>query len=277
MEADLTAYRARTAVPRRTLDALDISREPVIAAGADYGDGSLVPAHWHERSQLIHALEGVLMVSADSGRWMVPQDHALWLPGRTVHAVEMLGRVRMRSAYVLPDALPDLPGDIRVVAMPLLVRELLKEAALLAPDEPGTARDALIRALLLHEIPRLPARPLGLPFPADARLAQLCRDFVAEPNAHVSIDDWAERAGMSRRSFTRRFHQETGLSLSRWRQQASLFAALPRLAVGEAVTTVALDLGYESVAAFTTMFRRMLGSTPRSYGLQKAITPREDG
>lgn len=70
---------------------------------------------------------------------------------------------------------------------------------------------------------------------------------------------------MSRRSFTRAFHRETGLSLSTWRQQACLFAALPRLADGEPITTVALDLGYESVAAFTTMFKRMLGESPRNW------------
>ena len=70
---------------------------------------------------------------------------------------------------------------------------------------------------------------------------------------------------MSRRAFTRLFRRETGLSLSLWRQQACLFTALPRLAGGEAVTSVALDLGYESVAAFTTMFTRMLGTSPKAY------------
>ncbi|MNE86844.1 transcriptional activator FtrA [compost metagenome] len=70
---------------------------------------------------------------------------------------------------------------------------------------------------------------------------------------------------MSRRAFTRAFRRETGLSLSVWRQQACLFAALPRLAAGEPVTSVALDLGYGSIPAFTTMFKRMLGAPPRSY------------
>ncbi|WP_275287644.1 helix-turn-helix domain-containing protein [Halomonas elongata] len=35
--------------------------------------------------------------------------------------------------------------------------------------------------------------------------------------------------------------------------------ALPRLAAGEPVTRIALDLGYESPGAFATMFRRQLG------------------
>jgi AraC-like DNA-binding protein len=40
---------------------------------------------------------------------------------------------------------------------------------------------------------------------------------------------------------------------------------MPRLAADEAVTTVALDLGYDSPAAFTTMFKRLLGVPPRRY------------
>jgi len=70
---------------------------------------------------------------------------------------------------------------------------------------------------------------------------------------------------MSRRSFTRAFQRETGVSLSVWRRQATLLAALPLLARGVSVTEVALDLGYESAPAFTTMFRRMLGVAPRTY------------
>ena len=70
---------------------------------------------------------------------------------------------------------------------------------------------------------------------------------------------------MSRRSFTRLFRKETGLSFVAWRQQACLVAALPRLAAGESVTSVAMALGYDNPAAFTTMFKRLLGVPPRSY------------
>ena len=91
------------------------------------------------------------------------------------------------------------------------------------------------------------------------------RRFLDAPTAHAAIDDWAGQAGMSRRGFTRAFVRETGVSLSVWRRQATLFAALPRLAEGAPVTGLALDLGYNSAPAFTTMFRRMLGVSPRDY------------
>jgi hypothetical protein len=63
----------------------------------------------------------------------------------------------------------------------------------------------------------------------------------------------------------RAFRRETGMSFGAWRQQACLLVALPRLAAGEAVTTVALDLGYDSPAAFSTMFKRLLGISPNRY------------
>lgn len=80
---------------------------------------------------------------------------------------------------------------------------------------------------------------------------------------------------MSRRSFTRHFQREIGVSLSVWRQQACLFAAVPRLSEGEPVTSVALDLGYDSVSAFTTMFRRMLGVPPKFYQPRLDVAPFE--
>ncbi len=237
----------------------------VIALPGEYPDGYRVPLHRHSRDQLLHARTGVVKITTTEGRWMVPPDHAMWIPSGIDHSVEMLGTVDMHSVYVRPGAIAGLPDRLRVVGLTDLVASLILEAMGPPQDTHQPGRAELVKGLLLHEIPNLPQRPLGLPFPADTRLAALCRRFIEHPSPHATIDDWAASIGMSRRSFTRLFLRETGLSLSTWRQQACLFAALPRLADGEPVTSVAIDLGYDSVPAFTTMFRRMLGKAPRDY------------
>lgn len=250
---------------RRRLDWIDAASGDVLASATDYPDGHRVEPHQHQRAQLLHALSGVLMVSTPQGRWMVPPDHAMWIPAGTRHSVEMLGDVRMRSVYVLPHASPELPETLRVVSMPDLMRCLILEAVEIDTADAGDERATAISRLILLEIPRLAERPFTLPLPSDVRLARLCRHYLDAPTPHVTIDDWARRAGLSRRGFTRMFQRETGLSLSLWRRQATLLAALPRLSAGDAVTTIALDLGYDSAPAFTTMFRQMLGVSPREY------------
>lgn len=237
----------------------------MVALPTEYPDGYRVPEHAHSRSQLLYALAGVALIITRHGRWIVPPDHAMWIPAGIAHSVEMLGSVSMRSVYVEPQAIAGLPQQLKVVAISELMRSLIVEAVKLPDGAATNERDALLLGLLLQEIPGLAERPLGLPLPNEPRLYALCRQFLAEPSPRASIDEWAAQAGMSRRTFTRSFQRETGLPLSTWRQQALLFAAMPRLADGEAITRVALDLGYDSVPAFTTMFKRMLGAPPRDY------------
>ena len=83
--------------------------------------------------------------------------------------------------------------------------------------------------------------------------------------ATATIDEWADALAMNRRNFTRIFRRETGMSFAEWRQQACLSVALPKLAAGESVTAVALDLGYDSPGNFSMMFKRVLGVSPSHY------------
>ncbi len=253
-------------------ETIDAAVGAVFTLDREYGAGSVIEPHQHIRAQLLHAVSGVVLVSTPHGRWVVPTEHAVWIPSGVEHSVQMLGRVHMRSAYLLPDASPALPASLRVVAMTALMRALIDEA--LQPQfsaEKSPRMDAII-ALMLLEIPRLEERPYALPLPAQPRLATLCRQFLDTPDPHVTIDEWAHQAGMSRRSFTRNFQKETGMSLSLWRRQAILLAAVQRLSAGEAVTAVALELGYDSAPAFTTMFKQMLGMSPRDYLASRRIS-----
>lgn len=246
---------------------LEASARQIVPHTEDRTREYLVPPHRHSWGQLVYAETGVFMMITQEGRWIVPPDHAFWVPAGIEHSMQTQGSISVRILYVKQGTLPNLPESIRVMGMTALMRCLIDEAAQLAKEEEPSpdSRGGLIMALVREEMSRLPEKPLGLPMPAEPRLAALCRAFLDNPTPHATIDTWAHAMAMSRRAFTRAFRRETGLSLSAWRQQACLFAALPRLAAGEPVTSVALDLGYDSVAAFTTMFRRILGAPPRRY------------
>ena len=120
-------------------------------------------------------------------------------------------------------------------------------------------------SLLIDEIQGAPVLWLCLPVPVNAKLAARCRRFIEQPTAQDTIAIWSRDLALSRRSFTRLFTRETGLTFSVWQRRACLLSALPRLLNGERVTTIALDLGDPSPAAFATMFKKLVGTTPQAY------------
>jgi AraC-like DNA-binding protein len=252
------------------IDGVDDTPRPIIAISHDYPDGHLVKPHHHRRGQLISSASGVIALSTAGGSWVMPPQRGMWIPPATEHRVQMVGAVSVQSLYIEPGAIPGLPSHCQVVGISSFMRGLITEALSLPLEYELEGRAGALMQLIAYEMQQLPILPLSLRYPADGPLSARCRQFVQKPNIHETIDLWADALSMSRRSFTRLFRRETAMSFVAWRQQACLLCALPRLAAGEAVTTIAIDLGYENPAAFTLMFRRAFGSPPLAYlGLRR--------
>lgn len=248
-------------------DYQDVPR-PIAAMAKDFPDGSRVAPHRHRRAQLVFAAQGVMEVWTPSGSWVVPPNRAAWMPAETEHAIRSRGSVAMRTLYVRADIAQGLPPHCCVIAVSPLLRELILRAVELPLlyDEAGP--EGRIMALILDEIRALPALPLHLPWPSDARLKRLCAAIQEDPASERTLEEWALGVGASSRTLARLFRKETGMSFGAWRQQVRLVDALGRLATGQKVTAVALDLGYQSPSAFTSMFRRALGRAPTRYFLE---------
>jgi len=253
------------------VDELEQVSRPVLALGNEFPDQHVIAPHQHRRGQLLSGASGVVVVSTAEATWVMPPQRGMWIPPGTHHDVRMIGDVDLQSIFVEAGAAAAMPDHCQVVGITPFMRSLMTEALNLPLEYELEGRAGALMQLIEHELHALPLLPLSLYFPAHGPLSLRCRQFVQRPNIHVTIDDWAQALGMSRRAFTRLFRRETGMSFVAWRQQASLLCAMPRLAAGEPVTTVAMDLGYENPAAFTLMFRRAFGSPPLTYlGLRGA-------
>jgi AraC-like DNA-binding protein len=171
----------------------------------------------------------------------------------------------MRSLYVNKAASKGMPANCVVLNVTPLLRELIVRAVALPADYDERGDDGLLMRLLMAEVKRLPVCALDLPLPASADLKQLCERILADLSARRPNASDAEEMQTSTRTLYRRFLRETGITFARWKQQARLLESIRRLAEGAPVTTVALDLGYESPSAFSTMFRRALGMAPRAF------------
>ncbi len=244
---------------------LDQGRTPVVGKAIDYPSGHRVPAHQHPTAQLIHAVQGVMVVATEAGQWVVPPTRGLWMPAGEMHRLRMVGDVQVRTVYIRPDARPNLPEQCQVVGISPLLRELILAAIEVEQPYAPHSRDGRLMNLLLDEVAVLPSLPLRLPQPTDPDLLTICEALTATPDDASTLGEWSGQLGVDAKTIQRRFARQTGMTFGQWRQQARLLAALEQLAGGAKVVDVALNLGYNSPSAFATMFKRQFGASPSTY------------
>ena len=247
---------------------LDVSR-PVIATRADIDHPHAIAAHQHPRGQLLYAIKGTMQITAGQQSRYVTAQQAVWIPPQVSHAITATGELAYRSLYIDPLAANQLANTVTYHEVSNLLRELIVEAATFGHRyQPNSAESRLI-AVLYDKLQAMPHADLTLRLPTHPRLRLLCDALLQEVANDTTLQQWSQVLGLSSRSLARLFQVETGLSFIRWREQLRLMRAIEQLRQGSSVTTVALECGYASISAFSTMFRRTLKQSPRHYLKQR--------
>ncbi|WP_294910278.1 AraC family transcriptional regulator [Tatumella sp. UBA2305] len=239
----------------------------------DYPHGAAESGHSHRCCQLIHLLSGLVRVTTPAGDWLVPPGRGVWLPARTVHSLKFTGHVRARTLFVDPLARADLPAQCQVVQITPLLRELINASLGIPAHFLSGGRDERIIELILDELRIMPILPLNLPDPVDLQLLAVCEEIKQNVAENYELEQVANQLGISGRTLSRRFQRETGLSFSDWVRRAKIIAAMNALSQGHSVLEAALEAGYDSPAAFSVMFRRILGVSPSEYSASPVQSP----
>lgn len=124
----------------------------------------------------------------------------------------------------------------------------------------------LVQALRIHLSGKAKSGLGLLSALSDKRLSAAVACMHEEPARAWTVDELAQRAGMSRSAFAVKFKEIVGESpivyLRRWR----MMLAEERIASGsQSVSELAQAVGYESASAFTKAFKRITESLPREH------------
>jgi AraC-like DNA-binding protein len=231
----------------------------------EFEEGHVIPRHAHPEDQLIYASNGVMTVETAHGTWVVPPLRAVWIPAGTPHSVAMSGRVSMRTLYMNPRLMRELPGKCFVMNVTALLRELILHACEFRKLNRKTPAHRRVIEIIVDQLRTTHSIPLQLSHPSDPRAMRIVKVLLADPEKPWTLKELCEDCGASRRTIERVFLEETKMTFSQWRQQLRLLRAVELLASGESVTDAAMSVGYSSVSAFIHMFRRQLGRTPGRY------------
>src|SRR5690606_28870089 len=99
------------------------------------------------------------------------------------------------------------------------------------------------------------------------RAIQTAQDWLSSHfSVANSLEEMVKRAGLTERTFKRRFTQATGMSPIAYVQRLRIEEAKRRLERTEAsVDEISWQVGYEEPAFFRRLFKRVTGLAPGSY------------
>ena len=168
--------------------------------------------------------------------------------------------------------IPPAPGDLRAEGIKLAAWDDAFSDALLRLLQLGQSEtdravlsDARLRelyyAILKGEAGVFARRAFG----AGNAIARAISHVAAHLDAPISIDDMAQRAGMSRAVFHRKFKKVTTMSPIQFVKSMRLNNAAMKIAGGTTVGEAAMGVGYVSPSQFSREFKRMYGQSPREW------------
>ncbi|NEY31663.1 helix-turn-helix domain-containing protein [Streptomyces sp. PRKS01-65] len=104
------------------------------------------------------------------------------------------------------------------------------------------------------------------PVPRGSALEPLLEWIEENLAGEITLGDMAGRAGMSERTFSRRFREQTGTTPLQWLLRARVRRAQYLLENSDhSIERIARQAGFGSPTAFRERFRRVAGTTPHAY------------
>lgn len=243
----------------------------LVVQSAEQGKGKA--SHAHPEGQLYIAKRGVIVVEAGELRSVLPPGTMGWVPpgimhGATVQCGSKEAGVVGYTLYLHRDLCAILPASPTLMTATPLFNILIERMSQWVGGSPSTVAEQNIFQVVMDELSQLELQKFQLPVPHHGRLLAMTTAILENPANDINLDGWAQKLGMSRRTITRYFRAETGMSLIEWRQTARLLRSLELLNSGESVTQVSLGLGYQSVSSFIMLFKKMFGTTPAKFTLK---------
>lgn len=165
-------------------------------------------------SKVLFVKTGLLTSDLESNRLFAAMDHGMWLPA---HIPQSLRVSRDCSGWLVQPSQSlsaALPATAYSFKYSPLLRELADRMSAWGASQEAESRNHLICELFIEELRATPQAQCLLPWPGTSLL--VVTKALERSNGSASLAELCSVAEMSKRTLTRRFRAETGLSIGQW-------------------------------------------------------------
>lgn len=252
---------------------LDLNEQtPIRAIAKQVVERAEVALHHHPWGQMVFSDTGVVQVKTPQVAYLVPPQHAVWIPPGVAHDSSLLEKAEIFSVYMFQtncyfhgETWRKEWGVCRCFQVSTLLSELVRRIAIQTTEKIGEQTYSAMCTLISSEVRQAKKVALGLPMPEDKRLRHLCDLFLQSPLQTTTLSALAGQVGASESTIARLFRQELQMTFRQWKHQALLSKAIDMAAKRAPTGIIAQELGYATHSAFSYMVTSLVGKPPKAF------------
>lgn len=237
-------------------------------------EGICLPAHRHNKHQIVYTLSGTLHIQAGHISYFVPEKHIAWIPAELAHELSSNNR-QIALVIFYCDAIPNAEEDpvqtLSIYQADAFAMENMKFIASAGRVISRATQSALYHfAFSFFRLIPTTAHNREIPLqslivPANSRLLPVLHYITQHIGDNLSIEQVASEFGFSVRNLSRLFQNEhlrfnTYLNYQRITRAIELFASRDKT-----LQEIAYMVGFSSPNHFTRVFKQLLGVSPNAF------------
>jgi AraC-like DNA-binding protein len=222
------------------------------------------PGHY-----LLYASSGAFNLEAEDRQWLLPPHRAAWVAADV--PIRLQSKVPVTSSSILfaKDLIPAPSFNCRVFAVSPLAREMILYAVRWGIDrDPSNPEADQFFTATANVCTQLAMHPdqFWLPNASSDELTTAINFIHDHIDTDLTTEKVAHAANISPRTLARRFDNEIHMTPRQFIRRARMLQAMQLLAENNIpIIQVAYSVGFNSVSAFTTTFRKFTDETPSQY------------
>lgn len=238
-------------------------------------EGICLPAHHHEKHQVVYTLSGTLHIQVGNVSYFIPEKHLAWITAGQVHELSSNNRQIALVIFYFDAVREDVDEAgqtaLSIYRADVFTAENLKFIASAAPviscdRQPDLYHYAYHFFRLVPVVCSSCEIPLQSQIvPANSRLLPVLHYITTHLGDDLSIGQVAAEFGFSVRNLSRLFQNEhlhfnTYLNYQRITRAIELFTARD-----QTLQEIAYRVGFNSPNHFTRVFKQLLGVSPNAF------------
>lgn len=232
--------------------------------------------HQHPPGQIIYCIQGSIRVQtqtkSESRFWYLPAQQGIWVPPNLLHAAEIEAKSHFVSLYIEETLANKGSKEVMGFQVSNLLRELIMECSHTDfSKETISEKEKRLYLCMFDQLENAKHDTVNFPLPNDQRLQKLLNMLLKDPSNKDSVSELGKKVGASSKTLSRLLDTEFQLSFTDLRNRIRILHASKALDSNLPIVNVALSLGFSSQAAFTTLFKKYVGITPKALIEQKKL------